>query len=133
MILEILITLFLVIGGLFTLIGSYGLLKLDDPMKRLHAPTKISTLGVGGVLAASIINAFATGKGSLHELLVIAFLFVTAPVSAHFIAKAHIHRNVDRTRLPAPPRDANWAVLQPADPVPETPLEGRGSPRRTPD
>ena len=42
---EILITSCLVIGGIFGLVGSYGLLKLPDPMTRLHAPTKATTLG----------------------------------------------------------------------------------------
>ena len=107
---EILVTGFLVIGGLFALVGSYGLVKLDDPMSRLHAPTKISTLGVGGLLAASIINGFAGGEGSLHELLVMAFLFVTAPISAHLISKTHIHRLIRKEELPAPPRDPGWAV-----------------------
>ena len=104
MIADILISAFLVIGGLFAAIGSYGLLKLDQPMTRLHAPTKISTLGIGGLLMASMIEAFAYGEGSLHELLIMGFLFVTAPLSGHFIAKLHIHRLVSRDELPAPPR-----------------------------
>ena len=113
---EILVSAFLVIGSAFALVGSYGLLKLNNPMARLHAPTKASTLGVGGILAASVIHAFATGEGSLHELLVMAFLFVTAPVSAHFIAKTHIHRNLTRADLPAPPHDDCWAVFRPSYP-----------------
>ena len=46
---DILIAAFLVIGGFFGLVGSYGLIKLPNPMTRLHAPTKATTLGVGGV------------------------------------------------------------------------------------
>ena len=109
---ELLVSVFVVIGSLFALVGSFGLVKLNRPMPRLHAPTKASTLGVGGVLAASVINSFVGGAGSMHELLVLAFLFVTAPVSAHFIAKAHIHRHVRREELPTPPRDQTWAVLR---------------------
>ena len=45
---DILIAAFLVIGGFFGLVGSYGLIKLPNPMTRLHAPTKATTLGVGG-------------------------------------------------------------------------------------
>ena len=45
----------LVIGALFTLVGSYGLVKLNSPMSRLHAPTKVGTLGVGSILIASVI------------------------------------------------------------------------------
>ncbi|ETX27400.1 Na+/H+ antiporter subunit G [Roseivivax isoporae] len=107
---DIAIALSLVVGGLFTLVGSYGLLKLDDPVKRLHAPTKAGTLGVGALLLASMIEAFAERSGSMQEILVIAFLFVTAPVSAHFIAKVNIHRRHCDTP-PVPPVDGTWATL----------------------
>lgn len=112
---EILVTVFLVLGGSFVLIGSYGLIKLKGQMSRLHAPTKISTLGVGGVLAASIIQSFAEGRPSMHEVLVMAFLFVTAPISAHFLAKLHLHRNETEGDVPRPSATARWAVfLRPA-------------------
>ena len=85
-VMEYLIALFLIVSGVFGLVGSFGLLKLGDPMSRLHAPTKATTLGVGGVLIASMIHAIALeGKASFHELLITLFLFLTAPISAHFI------------------------------------------------
>ena len=52
---EILISAMLVIGGAFGLVGSYGLVKLPDQMTRLHAPTKAATLGVGGIMIASLL------------------------------------------------------------------------------
>lgn len=115
MIWDIVISAFLVIGSGFALVGSYGLVKLSNPMSRLHAPTKASTLGIGSLLAASMIHAFAYGEGSLHETLILAFLFVTAPISAHFIAKAHIHQLVRKDELPLPKQDASWAVLRDPD------------------
>ena len=90
--------------------GSYGLVKLDKPMSRLHAPTKASTLGVGSVLLASMIHALARGETSLHELLILGFLFVTAPVSANFIAKVTIHRGRITEELPSPGEDKIWAT-----------------------
>ncbi len=111
MIWDIAISASLVIVAFFALVGSFGLIKLDNPMSRLHAPTKAGTLGVGGILTGSTIYAFAHGEGSLHELLVVAFIFVTAPITAQFIAKTHIHSVVRREELPKPPRDETWAVL----------------------
>ena len=55
MLVEIVVCVFLAIGGLFGLVGSFGLLKLQDTMQRLHAPTKATTLGIGGVLIASML------------------------------------------------------------------------------
>lgn len=116
--LEYLIAFFLVISGVFGFVGSYGLIKLDNPMSRLHAPTKATTLGVGGVLIASILHSIlAEGRMSLHELLITLFLFLTAPITANFIAKVHIHRNETPQTLPSAGEDQNWATLAP-DPAP---------------
>ena len=103
------VALCLVAGLVFTLVAAIGLLKLNDPMTRLHAPTKAGTLGTGSFLLASMIHSFAAGEGALHELLIMAFLFVTAPVTANFIARVNIHRRSCVTP-PAPP-DGVWSTL----------------------
>jgi len=71
----------LLIGAVFALVGAIGLIKLPDSMTRLHAPTKVGTVGIGALLLASMIHSYVIGKGSFHELLIMAFLFVTAPIS----------------------------------------------------
>ncbi len=87
--LDVLIAGFIVIGAVFALIGSYGLAKLGDFVKRIHGPTKASTLGVGAVLMASMLYfSFTTKSPSVHELLIVLFLFLTAPVSAHMLMRA---------------------------------------------
>ena len=100
---EILVSALLVIGGFFGLVGAWALVKLPDPMTRLHGPTKAATLGVGGVLIASLLwFAFFGDHLSAHELLITLFLFITAPITGMMIAKAHIHRNWHRDELPPP-------------------------------
>ncbi|AHD00527.1 Na+/H+ antiporter subunit G [Leisingera methylohalidivorans] len=109
--LELLVAAFLVIAGIFGIVGSFGLLKLNDPMSRLHAPTKATTLGVGGVLLASMLHAAAFEKYfSVHELMITLFLFLTAPVTANFIAKVHIHRQESRETMPTAGEDDHWAT-----------------------
>ncbi|TDL81131.1 Na+/H+ antiporter subunit G [Palleronia sediminis] len=99
----------LLLGAMFTIVGSYGLLKLDDPMKRLHAPTKAATMGVGSLLAAAMLHEAAAGEVSVNEILIMVFLFLTAPISANFIAKVAIHgRTCDRP--PAPSPDEVWGT-----------------------
>ena len=100
----------LIIGSGFILVGTLGLLKFDGPMTRLHAPTKVGTIGIGMLLAASMIDAAADGDPSFHELLIMAFLFVTAPVSAHFIAKVSIHQRSCMTP-PDPVGEGTWSTL----------------------
>jgi multicomponent K+:H+ antiporter subunit G len=94
---EFLVSALLLAGGGFALVGSFALAKLSRFELRLHGPTKASTLGVGGVLAASAIFFSASGPGlSLHEILIALFLFLTAPVSAHLLAKAAIRAGTMR-------------------------------------
>lgn len=103
---EALVSLFLVIGALFALIGSWGLAKLPDFYMRLHGPSKASTLGVGGMLIASMIYFSARDAApSLHELLITLLLFMTAPVSAHVVAKAALHLRLHSTCAPPPSGD----------------------------
>jgi multicomponent K+:H+ antiporter subunit G len=108
---EILIALLLLIAGFFGLVGSYGILKLPDQMTRLHAPTKATTLGVGGVLIASMLYFLIfQGKLSFHELLITLFLFLAAPITAFFIARVHLRRVVREADLPKPTgKDVRWA------------------------
>ena len=90
--LEYLISFCLLGGAAFALIGSIGLMRLPDFYMRLHGPAKATTLGVGGIIIGSVIFFSNQGQGvSLHELLIALFLFITAPVSAHIVAKAALH------------------------------------------
>ena len=128
MIAEILISVLLVLAGIFGLVGSFGLLKLPDLMTRLHAPTKATTIGVGGVLVASMLYFLLfEGKLSWHELLITLFLFLTAPITANFIAKAHIHRELSSKDLPDPETGRDWATLVPSD-EPVQPVMNRVDP-----
>ena len=89
--LELITSVLLLIGAFFIFVGSLGLLRLPDFFMRLHAPTKASTLGVGGVLLASMAYALKDGL-LIHELIITLFVFLTAPVSAHIVTGKQIGR-----------------------------------------
>jgi len=92
---ELLVSVLLLAGAGFTLVGSIGLVRLPDFFMRLHGPTKATTLGVGAMIVGSGLYFSTRGEGlSLHELLVTLFLFITAPVSAHMLARAALHLKV---------------------------------------
>lgn len=110
---EYLVAALLVLGGTFGLIGSFGALKLRDPMQRLHAPTKATTIGVGAALIAAALDPILQGQGwSWKEVLIAAFLFMTAPLSALYLAKTHLMRTVAPKTLPKTGTDEPWATLQ---------------------
>ena len=116
MLAEILVSALLVVGGIFTLVGSYGLVKLDDLMKRLHAPTKATTVGVGACLLASMAYfGLIEDRLTFHELLVTIFLLLTAPITANMTATAHLHTAPEtEATLPETGTDEGWATYDAA-------------------
>ena len=119
---EALIALLILLGAAFVLIGSWGLVRLPSTMERLHGPTKATTLGLGGLLVASVVYFQAQrGIWTAHELLISLFLFITAPISANMIAKVHLHRlrtgeAAERDSIAGPPpppgADTDWATFE---------------------
>ena len=95
---EYAIALLLIVGGFFTLVGAIGLARLPAFFTRLHGPTKATTVGVGAIVISSVIYFSTLGQGiGIEEFLITAFLFMTAPVSANFLAKAAMHLKVNTT------------------------------------
>lgn len=131
---DVIIAALVVIGGVFTLIGSFGLARLPDFYSRLHGPTKATTLGAGALITASMIHfSMKAGGLYLHEILIIVFLFLTAPVSAHLVARAALVRGVasvsagddegDGHRRPDDEPGADLPQRGPTRPSPEPPEE----------
>lgn len=131
--LELAVAALIAIGGLFGLVGSYGLAKLPDVMTRLHGPTKATTLGVGGALLASMIYFTAKTGFTLHELLITLFLFLTAPITANMIAKAYLHRQSGPDSLPPTGRDYGWATFDAPPKSPGDNPDSMEAPRRAKD
>jgi multicomponent Na+:H+ antiporter subunit G len=80
-------TLFLFVGSVFTLLAALGLARLPDLFMRLQATTKASTLGIGS-LALAVAVHYSSGGITARAMLVLAFVFITAPAGAHVIARA---------------------------------------------
>ena len=84
----------LVLGGLLTLIGSFGLLRLPDFFARIHSPAMGNTLGVGCVLIASMLCSSATAsRPVVHEVLITLFIVMSSPVTAMMLMSAAVYRN----------------------------------------
>lgn len=91
LIMEIIVSFFLLLGSFFMLVGSIGMIRLPDLFTRLHAPTKSSTLGLGSFLIASMIYSYFQGHFGFSALLLTLLAFITAPVSANLMAQAALH------------------------------------------
>ena len=88
---DILGIIFIVVGLAFDLFGCLGLIRLPDIYNRLQASTKCVTLGTCSIMFGVFLMLGPTAAG-IKALLCIVFLALTAPVSAHAIARA-AHRS----------------------------------------
>lgn len=91
-------TVLLVLGGLTTLVGSLGLLRLKDFFARMHGPSMTNTVGTGSVLMASMLTSSAlVGGPTLHELLIALCVLMSAPITSIMLVQAALYRNKARS------------------------------------
>ena len=79
-VMEIIVSFFLIVGAFFTLVGGIGMVKLPDLFMRLHAPTKSSTLGLGSFLIAGMIYAAFNSRLCFSELFIKMLSFIKSTV-----------------------------------------------------
>lgn len=83
---SMLAALLLVLGSLFTLFASLGILRMPDLYTRMHAGTKAGTVGLSSLLLAVAFSMPDTGV--LSRLVgIMLFILITAPVAAHLLGK----------------------------------------------
>ena len=95
-----LITIFLIGGAFFTAVAAIGVIRLPDTYTRIHAASKSSTLGVGMTLIGVFIYfAYYLAEIETQLILAIIFIFISAPVGAHMIARSAFHSDVEPYKL----------------------------------
>jgi multicomponent Na+:H+ antiporter subunit G len=131
-VLEIIGSLLMIIGCVFSLTGSFGVLRLPDFYSRLHPAGKTDTLGqililtgVSLFAAQQVMTAVASEEADaasawlgyaniLLKVLLLSFLLlVTAPTATHAITKAarlDRHTNISVDGDPAAARVHHIAV-----------------------
>jgi len=96
---DVLTGILMLIGSIFCLVAAVGIVRLPDPLTRMHAATKAGTLGAGLLLVAEAVFYRQLGV-SLRAATVIALLLLTAPVAAHLVSRSSYRSGVslsDRT------------------------------------
>lgn len=99
---EIVIAIFLLTGSAFMLIASIGILRFKDLYNRMHASTKATSFGLL-LLIVAISLFFVNWVVALKSLMIIVFIYLTAPLAAHSIAKSYItvrSENDDKANVP---------------------------------
>ena len=86
--------LLLLIGAGLALTGSLGLLRLGSFYERVHAPTLGTTLGIGCILAASMLfSTVLQARLVLHGILIAVFMAAATPVTLMLLARAALYRD----------------------------------------
>lgn len=115
---ALMVSFLLVLGGLITLIGTVGLLRLKTFYQRIHGPAITITLGTGCILIASMVYFTVTqSRLVIHEILISVFVLMTAPVVSLLIMRAALYRS----------QHAGGDVPTHSVPNPEEALVGRGA------
>jgi multicomponent Na+:H+ antiporter subunit G len=88
---SVLVATMLVLGALFMVLAGVGLVRLPDLYLRMSATSKAATLGASLVLLGAAAH-FGTAAVAGRAVVIVAFLFLTAPLAAHGIGRAGYRR-----------------------------------------
>ena len=109
---RFIIAALLMAAGLVTLVATaVGLFRFHYVLNRIHAASKCDTFGIL-LIFSSLIVTFGWDIASLKLLLIIVFLWIANPVTAHLIARLEVVTN---------PKLAEECEVIPYEPMPRNP------------
>ena len=89
-IMDVVSAILLLVGSVFALIGSIGIVRMPDVFTRLHAAGITDTLGAAAVLLGLALKA-GFSLLLVKLLLMLAFLLLLNPTACHALARAALH------------------------------------------
>ncbi|NLG74109.1 MAG: monovalent cation/H(+) antiporter subunit G [Chloroflexi bacterium] len=84
---EILVYILLFSGASLLLLAAVGVNRMPDLISRIQAAAKASSLG-SGLMVMALAVYFSDFGVTVRALLILAFLFLTVPVSGHVLGRA---------------------------------------------
>jgi multicomponent Na+:H+ antiporter subunit G len=94
--------LLMLLGALFSLLATVGVLRFPDLLTRMHAASKAGAVG-GGLLLLAVALVSQDAAVALRALLGILFLLLTTPVAAHLLARVSYQPAAESGQQVAPP------------------------------
>ncbi len=93
-ILDVVSGICLLVGSFFAVVGGIGILRLPDFFCRIHGGGITDTMGAGLVLLGLMLHA-GIELVTVKLLIILFFLLVSSPTSAHALAKAAVSHGLD--------------------------------------
>lgn len=84
---DIIVGILIMTGSLFILLASIGLIRFRDLLSRMHATTKATSFGIL-LLIIGVSISFNVPVVYIKAILILIFIYLTAPLAAHAIAKS---------------------------------------------
>ncbi len=81
------------VGGVFFLLASIGVLRMPDLFLRLQVSSKASTLGLSCILLAVALH-FSDAVVTIRAAVILCFIVLTIPIATHMLARAGYATNV---------------------------------------
>ncbi len=91
---KIIISILILLGSFFILVAAIGILRFKDLYGRLHATTKATSFGLL-LLLVGVSIYFNLMPVYVKALLIIIFIYLTAPLAAHSISKSFTGKSED--------------------------------------
>jgi len=82
---TILAMILMTLGAVFLLVAAIGVIRLPDPLQRMHSATKAGTLGSALLLIGVMLSGTVQVGGT--ALLTIVFLLLTLPIGAQLLGR----------------------------------------------
>ncbi|MCZ4089922.1 MULTISPECIES: monovalent cation/H(+) antiporter subunit G [Sinorhizobium] len=95
---ALVVALIVVVGAAFSLLAALGIVRFPDLYTRMHAASKAGTIGSGLLLLAAGLHSL-DGAIFVRALAGFVFFILTAPISAHLLAKAAHQAGYRLTKL----------------------------------
>ncbi|MEL6677629.1 MAG: monovalent cation/H(+) antiporter subunit G [Pseudomonadota bacterium] len=90
---DVIAGVLVLLGGIFAVIASLGVIRLPDVLIRMHASTKVGTLSCGLIIAGVAVE-YGDAAVVLRGIAIIVFLLLTAPIAGHMIGRAALRTGV---------------------------------------
>lgn len=130
---EVLVSILLVLSGIFTLAAGIGVLRFQSFFQRMHPPALAFSFSAWCVTLASVLYFTAKGEQlALHAWLIIIFLSITVPVTTILLSRTELFRRrlSDAPKDDIPPALSNMVMPKDAMPAGESHAAG-SAPRET--
>jgi multicomponent Na+:H+ antiporter subunit G len=91
---DILSWAFILVGGVFAVIGGIGIVRLPDFYTRMHGAGITDTMGAYLLIAGMMLQAGWT-LVTIKLILILVFVFFTSPTATHALAQAALGSGVE--------------------------------------